>query len=476
MNTWAVTSTGLRVEQNESFRFRRACAASGIGATSSPRVAMACSVAWLKVGYYKDVRTDTLLRDRDDDMQALLQRLQGLVAEHAGEALTEERRAPLEREIEDVQAALVQQVEVVLAEGVAIDPVDPLDILIDPRLRDMSQYLRGDWIAMGDWLTVEQARAQFGLDEDELGQVEQAGKLHGADTDFDDDGTGEGRTSALVDADGRAMRSGTGTRYVRVWEIWSRTEQTVYTRIEGLKRWARPPFQPPRQPKRWYPFFLVSFNPVDHKRWPLSDVELLRENQDIAEFTRRRFYLHRKRTVPKYLVDAGRMAPTDAEKFASADVGEYVPVDTSGNTAGSDALALSNLIGAPPVVPPDPAIYDVTPTRSDMEITFGQGDAQAGSVRTAKTATEARHLEMAAAGRTAERRDHLEECAAAPSRPRAEPPATAALYLSVLTTTPAVTRPGARMAPSRAGNVARRAGTKQPDPVIEPLARGGILD
>ena len=32
------------------------------------RVAMACSVGWLKVGYYKDVRTDTILRERDDDM------------------------------------------------------------------------------------------------------------------------------------------------------------------------------------------------------------------------------------------------------------------------------------------------------------------------------------------------------------------------------------------------------------------------
>ena len=36
MNTCAVTSTGLRGVQNEIFRLSRTCAASGIGATSSP--------------------------------------------------------------------------------------------------------------------------------------------------------------------------------------------------------------------------------------------------------------------------------------------------------------------------------------------------------------------------------------------------------------------------------------------------------
>ena len=41
-------------------------------------------------------------------MNALFERLQALLAEHADEALTEDRRVPLEREIASVQAALVQ--------------------------------------------------------------------------------------------------------------------------------------------------------------------------------------------------------------------------------------------------------------------------------------------------------------------------------------------------------------------------------
>ena len=44
MNTCAVMSTGLRGVQNESISFRRLCAASGIGATTSPCAAASSAI------------------------------------------------------------------------------------------------------------------------------------------------------------------------------------------------------------------------------------------------------------------------------------------------------------------------------------------------------------------------------------------------------------------------------------------------
>ena len=375
---------------------------------SAARTAMAAGFAALKMGYYRDWATDTVLRERTPDVQEAIHRLGALLAERQAPTTTPDRADVLDGEIRDLQRAVTMQTQAVVAEGLALDAVDPVDLVIDPALRDLQDYEQAAWIAQIVWMTQDDAKARFGLTEAEAGQITQGGRTAAAPGgggdpgDGDDDGEEWG---GLVDAQGHPLRSHERARLVRVAEIWHRGRQTVYTFIDGLKRWAREPFQPERQPERWYPFFLLAFNVVDHKLWPLSDVHMLMGNQEITERTRRRFYLHRYRAVQKYMFDAGRLSEADAKKFAGASVGEYVPVTMD----GPGDTPLSNLIAAPTVVPPDPRVYDVSPTRSDMEVTFGVGDAQQGSVRVAKTATEARQLEATLTGRMQERQSELED-------------------------------------------------------------------
>ena len=373
---------------------------------TAARTTMAAGFSVLKMGYYRDWATDTVLRERTPDVQEAIHRLGALLAERQAPTTPPDRADVLDGEIRDLQRAVTMQTQTVVAEGLAIDLVDPVDVVFDPALRDLSDYLQARWIAQIVWMTQDEAKARFGLTEAETGQITQGGRTAALP---DDAGDADGRDddwTGLVDEGGAPLMSqGERSRLVRVAEIWHRGQQTVYTHIDGLKRWAREPFQPERQPERWYPFFLVVFNPVDHRLWPLSDVEMLMDNQEITERTRRRFYLHRHRAVQKYMFDGGRLSGDDATKFAAATVGEYVPV----NMDGPGDTPLANLIAAPTVVPPDPRVYDISPTRSDMEVTFGVGDAQQGSVRVAKTATEARQLEATLTGRMQERQSHLED-------------------------------------------------------------------
>ena len=369
------------------------------------RTTMAAGFGALKMGYYRDWASDTVLKERTPDVQEAIHRLGALLAERQAATTTPDRADVLDGEIRDLQRAVTRQTQVVVAEGLALDVVDPVDLVFDPALRDLQDYLQARWIAQIVWMTHDDAKARFGLTEAEQEQI-QVGRNAAAPGEAGAwGGEEDGGWSGLVDERGEPLRSGDRGRLVRVAEIWSRDRQTVYTHIDGLKRWAREPFQPERQPERWYPFFLVVFNPVDHRLWPLSDVEMLMDNQEITERTRRRFYLHRYRAVQKYMFDAGRLSEADAKKFAGATVGEYVPVKMD----GPGETPLANLIAAPAVIPPDPRIYDVSPTRGDMEVTFGMGDAQQGSVRVAKTATEARQLEASLTGRMQERQSHLED-------------------------------------------------------------------
>ena len=240
------------------------------------RVSMTSGFGVLKLGYYRDFAEDVRLRDRTPDMEAQLATLRGVVQELREGRPDTVRRIELERQLEDLQASLTEQTEVVLSEGLSLDSVDPLDFVFDPGLRDMQELHRARWMAEGDWLPVEAARDLYGLTDEEQGQVTTA-TLQGRSGDNvyaeDEEGMGgvDGETTSILDADGQPMRR-SSERYVRLWEIWSRPEQTVYTKIDGLRRWARPPFQPPRQSEDWFPYYTVIFNPLDHRRFPMSDV------------------------------------------------------------------------------------------------------------------------------------------------------------------------------------------------------------
>ena len=378
------------------------------------RVAMAAGYAVLKVGFYRDYATDTILKDRTPAVDEAILRLKALVEEWRSENLTEDRRPELELEIESLQASLLMEVRELRSEGIAIDNLDPLDFVVPSSVRDLQDYEQAPWLGMGDWMTLDEARERFGLTEEEAEQIgdretrsETTGWREGVWDWWDGE---EGQKGMIEGEDGRKLSAEGKQAYVRVWEIWHKRDMTVYTFIEGLDRFARKPYQPESQPGRWYPFFLVIFNPIDHRRHPKSDVELLRENQDVTEFTRRQFYLHRKRSPQRFMVDGGRMSPTDAQKVADAEVCEMITVNTeAGDHKIAENLALQNLVAAVPVTPPDPGTYDIAPTRSDMEQTAGLGDAQSGTVRDPKTATEARQLGAALSDRAEDRTSNLED-------------------------------------------------------------------
>ena len=352
------------------------------------RAAMVSRVAWAKVIYQRDIFRDPQVERRLEDSQDNIRRLEALIASCEDDKAREAHEADLAR-MRDLVAALEAQVEVVRSEGLVIDLVRAEDVLVSPEVRELADYRYAPWIAHRIWMSAQQARETFGLDDQ---------ALEGADRWR----SGE---DALGSPDGTETASqglGADEGWLAVWEIWDKRTQTVYTWVQGCKGWAREPYQPQRLGEQWYPFFPLAFHWLECERWPRSDVELLRDLQEEYAETRAKYREHRRRAVPSRVALAGAIEPADTHKLADPELNEVVPVSIPAGMKITDVVALL------PYPPVDPALYDTSQVRADIELVSGLQDAARGSVLRAKTATEAEIMQMGLVSRVTERQDEVE--------------------------------------------------------------------
>ena len=369
------------------------------------RSTMCESLGWVKMAYARDYDRQPHLRMRPEDAQDEIVRLQSL-AERLPEVVDPDERTMMVEQIRGLKEALFEQRDVLVSEGLVIDLLQPTDVVVSSEVVCLaSGYRQAEWIAQGIWLTAQDAAARYRLTETESRTVRQYGAdaLQGrgetaitpggaSRPDIVDGGSGPG---------GGTMDGG----YCRAWEIWHRTGVRVLTLLEGLRRWARPPMRPERRPQRWYPFYNVAFNHVEHRRYPLSDVKLLGSLQAEFQRLREKFMKHRDATVPKTAVDGSKVDATDMQTYKDAPVGSIVPLS---NTKGlSPETPIENAFFTPQVALPTPALYDSASVVGDMERVFGMGDAMRGAVVTPKTATEAKQMQAATGGRMGERTNEL---------------------------------------------------------------------
>jgi hypothetical protein len=350
-------------------------------AKSNVRATMTTGVGWLKVLYQRDYKTDPIIQNRIADIQDNIKRMEYLSSEVASDnaADREAKKAELVEQLKALQA----HIEVAVAEGMVIDRVMTEDMLVlDDAIRDFDMYQQARALAHGIWFSKESYAEMFG---------------HDAPT---------GATTYKQPSEEKDGKSGEdlGAEFVRVWEIWDRISQTIYTMVEGASGFCRPPYQPRRQGERWYPFFALGFNLVDGQFMPLSDVALLKELQDEYNTTRTNFAEHRAENIPGTVVrSGGQLTPEDIERIKNRKINETIIVEGDGNRPLSDDI--QNISGTAI----DPAVYDVTPIRSDMDMVAGIGDASRSNLIQPKTATEAEIMREGLMSRTAERQDANED-------------------------------------------------------------------
>lgn len=344
--------------------------------------AYAAGVGWWKAVFQEDRKADPLITNQIKDIQDNLERL-----EQQRKAMTDPQ-APGDDDLKaaklrETLAGLKAQAEAAVVRSVALDFVLPEDVVVlDPSVLEIADYERSSALAHRVWMTREAKAARFGYD---------AAKAKGYRAV-------NGNITATTEAADKAKD------LCAVWEIWEQASNRVFTVCEGEEGFCRPPFTPDWTGERWYPLFLLSFNDVDGGMCPPSDIDLTTEvvkgyNDKRADEAR-----DRKNALPLNVArKGGALTHDDLERIKNRKGGDLILVEGVGGRPLSDDL-WSGQLGKL-----DPANYDTTGERTDMEMLVGGGDAARGSVLAAKTATEAEILAQGMRGRSAERTDTIED-------------------------------------------------------------------
>lgn len=302
--------------------------------------------------------------------------------------------------------ALQGQAERVIARGFVCDQVAGEDFQVATGYQ-IANHLDAPWNAHRIPMLRKDAKTEFELTDEQIGQATGYGARKPVMVRNESANVAPERDHEATEADG-FVTSGSATAaegggdWVMVWEIWDRIGGHVLTMIEGMKCWAKAPFEP--QPTtRFYPFFVLATSEVDGQRHPQSPVaraaKLIDEYNRIASAEAE----HRRRILPKVLFNKGQIGADQMTKIMAAGLAEYVGVETTIPT--TDFSSLFYTLTYPAL---DPALYDRSRIVKAIERIFGVEEALAGAVTVAKTATEAQISANGREARTGGRRDALE--------------------------------------------------------------------
>jgi hypothetical protein len=351
-------------------------------AKANIRSTMVTSFGVLKVIYQKEYRGDPIAVRRIEDTQDNLARVEAL----AGQIEKEEDLTKLAEKRDQLRAnltALASGNEVRIFKGFTIDRIKSEDFLVlDDNIAEFEEYVEAEALGHKIWMQVGDAKVLFQSD------------LKGA--------TRYGRPRS--DKDQKVDDTPADEQYICVVEIWDKKNGVVRTTARGMNRWLREPYAPQHTPQRWYSFYLLGFNQTEAEWRPLSDVELLASLQEEYDRTRQNYADAREKAMPVLVFrKSGELTPEDIQKITDRKGQQTIGIE--GNPSVPLEQDLKWFTGAQI----DPAAYDVSIIRDDMDVLVGLSDAGRSNLVEAKTATEAEIMSEAMQSRMGERRDTHED-------------------------------------------------------------------
>ena len=364
------------------------------------RSGLTVGLGWLKAAWHRDTERDPIT---EQQIQSVRQQLAALAdtdkqLDEGDAPNPDELRARYEQQL----AGLESQVEQVIYNGLCIDFVRAEDMQVSPGVASLKDYAASPWIAQRIFMPLDKAKAEYS---------EVAEKLQSATLYYCTRGSEAGKdTGEVSDTDADAYSTAGSARagdesasaHVCVWELWNLETRQIITLATGLKRYLRAPFAPDQASSRFYPFLLWAPLWVDGRRHPQSLIDRSRQLLDEYNRIRTNYREHRRRAIPKLGFDAGAVEPEEANKMTGGGVGEMIPLNLNAQSPQSVLFPIQyNQI--------DPALYDTSVIRQELEMIWGIQEALSSSIRTAKTATEADIQQQGTESRIGYARDTLDD-------------------------------------------------------------------
>lgn len=318
-------------------------------------------------------------------------------------------------EFRELEASVQNRMEVAMRKALAIDFVSSEDIQVSLDVRNIEDYVNAKWVANRIYRPISGLKAMFPtLSDSDVKEAKQyfqrANKeLSPLSENVQITGVADSNTNA-DDAEQYVTDTGRGSpgsdkspAHGCIVELWNRETGHVHTMIEGIKRWAKQPYQPDYPTSRFFPYFGCAFYPVDGARHPQSLTWRLMKLQDEYASTRSSLRRTRKRAAPGILFNKSGLTPDDAKRIEGGTEQEFIGISPT-----QPDQPLNQLFAEKPIALGDMRLYDTTPITADMEKLSGVQDALQSSTSPEKTATEAEIQQTGFSARTTSDRDAFE--------------------------------------------------------------------
>ncbi len=317
-------------------------------------------VGFVKIGYHRMMGKRPEDLEKITDITEQLQVLERLLADKVdGKFDSEHAKAEQLRILLD---ELSEKQDAILDEGMVFDFPQSHSIILDPRCRQLKGFIGAEWVAHEFILSVDEVKEIYNID---LGTAY----------------TRQEENRGSVDEQESKKRD---CELARVWEIHSKKDGTVFTIADGYPDFIKDPDCPELGMKRFWPFFVLTFNEVENDReiYPPSDVSLLRPVQEEYNLARQRLREHRNANRPLYVTPTGALSREDIEKLQVREANEVIQLQ-----AIQPGQSVDQVLQAVKPVPIDPALYDTSPFVDDLYRIVGSQEANMGGTG-GGTATE----------------------------------------------------------------------------------------
>lgn len=374
------------------------------------RSALSNGEGWIKASIYADKKPQPQLESELNDAQTTLARIeaqQKLLEDPDGkdpETLEQEKseKAALIKELQE-------KTEVAVTKAFIVDFIPTQNMQVSTDIQVIEDYLEADWIGNEIYVLQDDVLARFPrltIEDIKLAKkYYQTAPKERTTRDIDNVLPQGMLTAESAQAFTTTTSDAESPAFLRIIEIWDRTDKQIYTMVDGVKKWAIEPYAPPYPTDRFYPYFNTSFFEVDGERHSQSLSWRLYKLQDEYSSCRSNFRLARERGISAIMFNATAIDDAEAKRIADGKIQEYIPVKPS-----DPAMPLGDIFIAKPVAPIDMRLYDPTLILNDMEKISGiqealQAAQQAGNPI---TATEANIQQTGTKARTTAYQDALE--------------------------------------------------------------------
>jgi hypothetical protein len=366
---------------------------------------------WFKVLMIADKIPNPTVETQLNDARETLARLQ------AQQKLLEDPQDKdpemIEAELQEKAAlieALEEKLELAVNKMLVIDFIKTENIQISTDVECISDHLDANWNGNELYIDAEEALTMFpDLTPEDLKSAKkyyQSQPKELTTRDIDNVLPQGMLTAESAQAFTTSTSEAESLPFLRVVERWYRTDKLIRTAIDGVKKWARQPYEPPYPTQRFYPYFYFAFYEVDGQRHAQSLSWRLYKLQDEYSATRSNFRITRERSVPGVMFNATQLDDVEAQKLSEGKLQEFIPIKPS-----DPDTPIGNLFAAKPVQGIDMRLYDPTLILNDMERISGVQEALSAAISgpgNPKTATEASIQQSGTNARTTSDRDCLE--------------------------------------------------------------------